>query len=70
MSSRRVGSPAVDRLLETAPPMPAGWYGVIFSKYDLSCALELHDALECPGYSQEDAVRISLNIVLYSMFPN
>ena len=42
-------------------------YGVIFSHYDLSCALERHDSLECPGYTREDAARIGINVVLYSL---
>ncbi len=42
-------------------------WGVIFSAYDLSCALEKHDSLECQGYVREDAARIGLNVVLYSL---
>jgi hypothetical protein len=39
----------------------------IFSPYDLSCALESRGALQCRGYPQEDATRIAINLVLYSM---
>jgi len=42
-------------------------YGVIFSPYDLSCALEKHNALECRGYTREDATRIGINVILYSL---
>jgi hypothetical protein len=42
-------------------------YGVIFSRYDVSCALEKHDSLECQGYVREDAARIGMNVVLYSL---
>ena len=42
-------------------------YGVIFSRYDLSCALEKHDSLECLGYTREDAAKIGLNVVLYAL---
>ena len=42
-------------------------YGVIFSKFDLSCALEKHDSMECEGYTKEDAERIGLNVLLYSL---
>jgi hypothetical protein len=42
-------------------------YAVIFSKYDLSCALEKHDSLECDGYTRDDAERIGLNVILYSL---
>jgi len=40
---------------------------VVFSRYDLSCALERHDSLDCRGYTREDAARIGLNVVLYSV---
>jgi hypothetical protein len=42
-------------------------YAVIFSRYDLSCALEKQNSLECQGYVREDAARIGLNVVLYSL---
>jgi len=42
-------------------------WGVIFSRYDISCALEKHDSLECRGYTRQDAARIALNVVLYSL---
>jgi hypothetical protein len=44
-------------------------YGVIFSALDLSCALEKQDTMECRGYVREDAARIGLNVVLYSLNP-
>ena len=42
-------------------------WGVVFSQYDLSCALEKRDSLECRGYIRKDAARIGLNVVLYSL---
>ena len=42
-------------------------YAVIYSPYDLSCALESHESLECKGYIREDAARIGINVVLYSL---
>jgi hypothetical protein len=44
-----------------------GRYAVIFSKYDLSCALEKHDSVECEGYLRDDAEKIALNVLLYSL---
>jgi hypothetical protein len=41
-------------------------YAVIFSPFDLSCALENHESLECEGYTRRDAARIGLNVLLYS----
>jgi hypothetical protein len=42
-------------------------WGVIFSQYDLSCALERRDSLECRGYLRQDAAKIGLNVILYSL---
>ncbi|MBX7164853.1 MAG: DUF4159 domain-containing protein [Pirellulales bacterium] len=42
-------------------------YAVIFSRFDLSCALEKHNSVECAGYTPEDAARIGINVVLYSL---
>lgn len=44
-----------------------GRYVVIYSKYDISCALERQAAVTCTGYVHEDAVRIATNIVLYAL---
>jgi len=42
-------------------------YAVLFSRFDISCALERHEALECPGYTREDAARLALNVMLYAL---
>ncbi len=42
-------------------------WAVIFSPYDLSCALEKQASLECTGYGRDDAEKIALNILLYSL---
>ena len=47
-----------------------GRWAVIFSPYDISCALEQHESLECRGYTQEDAARIGLNVLMYSISPD
>ncbi len=59
---------------ETAPELEGiafenGRYGVIYSKYDLSCSLEGQKSVKCPGYDSDDAAKIAVNIVLYSMAP-
>jgi hypothetical protein len=61
-------------LKRTGPPELEGVkignrYGVVFSPLDLSCALEKQDTMECQGYVREDAARIGLNVVLYSLHP-
>lgn len=42
-------------------------WAVVFSRYDLSCALEKQDSIECQGYTRDDAARIGINVVLYSL---
>lgn len=70
---RSGGDPAAlaDQFVEGPPVLEAieaqGRYGVIFSPYDLSCALEKHNSAECQGYPREDAARIGLNVILYSL---
>ncbi|HUQ72709.1 MAG TPA: DUF4159 domain-containing protein [Planctomycetaceae bacterium] len=44
-----------------------GRFVVIYSKYDLSCALERQATLSCEGYLPEDAVKLATNIVLYAL---
>lgn len=38
---------------------------VLFSPYDLSCALESQSSLQCPGYPTEDAAKIGINLLLF-----
>lgn len=63
--------PLVARVRERAPQLEGLKLGerwaVIFSPYDLSCALERHEAVECRGYRRDDAARIGLNVLLYSI---
>ena len=40
---------------------------VIFSPYDISCALEKQNSMECTGYDRDDAEKIALNVLLYSL---
>jgi Domain of unknown function (DUF4159)/Prenyltransferase and squalene oxidase repeat len=44
-----------------------GRFVVIYSKYDLSCALERQASVACTGYIHEDAVRLGVNIILYAL---
>ncbi|OYW21248.1 MAG: hypothetical protein B7Z55_05990, partial [Planctomycetales bacterium 12-60-4] len=44
-----------------------GRFVVLYSKYDISCALERQATLSCEGYLPEDAVKLATNIVLYAM---
>ncbi len=42
-------------------------YVVVYSKYDLSCALERQATSSCAGYPTEDAVRIAVNLIVYGL---
>ena len=47
-----------------------GRFAVIYSRYDISCALERQTAGNCEGYVPEDAVKLGTNIILYAMLQN
>jgi len=40
---------------------------IVYSKFDLSCALERHPTFACRGYSTKDAFRVAANILLYAL---
>ena len=42
-------------------------YVILFSPFDISCALEKQAAPQCRGYTPEDAARIAINVLLYSL---
>ncbi|QEH38313.1 hypothetical protein OJF2_69140 [Aquisphaera giovannonii] len=46
-----------------------GHWAVIYSRYDIGCALERHSGLDCKGYTYESAIKIAANIVIYSTLP-
>ena len=47
-----------------------GHWAVIYSKYDIGCALERQvGAIDCKGYVHETAMRIAANIVIYATLP-
>ncbi|WZO99871.1 DUF4159 domain-containing protein [Isosphaeraceae bacterium EP7] len=46
-----------------------GRWAVIYSKYDIGCALERHSSMDCKGYNYESALKIAANIVIYSTLP-
>jgi hypothetical protein len=63
--------PVAARTREVEPHLEGiqidGRWAVIFSRYDISCALESHQAIGCRGYTREDAARIGLNVLIYSL---
>jgi hypothetical protein len=40
---------------------------VIFSPFDISCAMESGASLECKGYIKEDAARLAVNVILFAL---
>ena len=46
-----------------------GRWAVIYSKYDIGCALERNAGIDCKGYNYESAMRIASNIVIYATLP-
>jgi hypothetical protein len=46
-----------------------GHWAVIYSRYDIGCALERHQGIDCKGYTHESALKIAANIVLYATLP-
>jgi hypothetical protein len=63
--------PVAARIRQAQPQLEGikidGRWAVIFSPFDISCALESHEAIGCRGYTQEDAARLALNVLLYSL---
>ncbi len=63
-------NPLRARRVEVAPRLEGVFledrWGVLFSPYDISCALENQASLECPGYLREDAALLGINLILYS----
>jgi hypothetical protein len=44
-----------------------GRWMVVYSKYDIGCALEKHASSDCKGYDNSSALRIGAAAVLYSL---
>jgi hypothetical protein len=44
-----------------------GRWVVIYSKYDIGCAIEGHKSAECLGHDKDSALRIASAVVLYSL---
>ena len=44
-----------------------GRTAVVYSPYDIGCALEAHKGYHCRGYVTADAQRVGVNIVLYAL---
>jgi hypothetical protein len=73
-AAQAAGQPIRARTARVAPELEGveldGRLAVIFSPYDISCALEQHEAFQCRGYTRTDAARIGLNVLMYSLNPD
>jgi hypothetical protein len=58
---RYEGTPVLELLMWNDRPV------VVFSPYDLSCALESRQSSQCRGYPRADAARIAINMMLYGL---
>jgi hypothetical protein len=69
--ARGDGDPLTAKLVTTAPLLEAieidGRIAVVLSPWDISCALEKGQSLECKGYLPADAARIAANVILYAL---
>lgn len=69
--SRANANNGINGNIEAGPPFLEGIkvngrYVIIYSKYDISCALERQASVACSGYVPDDAVRLAVNVVLYA----
>ena len=44
-----------------------GRWVVVYSKYDIGCAIEGHKSADCLGYDKDSALKIASAVVLYSL---
>ena len=42
---------------------------VIYSRFDIGCALKKHQSSDCVGYDPESAYRLAAAVVLYALRP-
>ena len=69
---RREGEKGQPKEFEEGPPRLEGikikgrWV-VIYSRYDIGCALERHQSTECLGHDYDSAVLLARAAVLYAL---
>lgn len=71
VNSSLPGQAVKSQVLEGEPYLEAieidGRLAVIYSKYDISCALERQSTVSCEGYVPEDAVKLAINLVIHAL---
>jgi hypothetical protein len=68
-SRREVGGPMRQALPYLEGIKLNGRWVLLYSKYDIGCALERHQSVDCLGYDPASAFKIAGAAVLYSMRP-
>ena len=67
----REGDRVDSELREVAPALEGvkynGRWVVIYSRYDIGCALEKHQSPDCLGHDHDSAVRLGRAAVLYAL---
>lgn len=71
-SPRRGADQAASVQVTRTPPVLEGLVidgrlAVVFSPFDISCAMENSVSVECKGYIKEDAAKIGINVVLFAL---
>lgn len=66
------GDGPLDADVQVGPPLLEGVeidgrYPIVYSKYDISCALEKQSSAACAGYVPQDALKIAINVIMYAM---
>jgi hypothetical protein len=65
------GNQLSDSIQQEATIIEAGYHegriAVMFSPLDISCALESKHSLQCKGYIREDAAKLGINLILFSL---
>jgi hypothetical protein len=49
------------------PKDPTSPWVVVYSKYDIGCALDRHSSADCVGYQHESALDLAMQVLLYAM---
>lgn len=49
------------------PKDPTSPWVLVYSKYDLGCALDRHASADCVGYQHESALELAMQVLLYAM---
>ncbi len=53
--------------IRSDPKDPTSAWVVVYSKYDIGCALDRHASADCVGYQHESALDLAMQVLLYAM---